>query len=545
MTVMSNQASRFMAFPVALAAVLLGRPAFVTAACGDGALDGSDACDDGNDTNGDGCSAVCVVETGFACATQRPIPITNGSFELEPFTNGWTLAMGSVDWESGMRDGMCWPAGEGDRSIDLNGSDRGQIHQDIATMPGELVTVSFLGSANCREVGPDACDLRCAKRLTVSVHDAMTGAPFASAAYFLEGSPQAAGWRMTTFSFVARETTTRVSFTGSDPSLAGPMIDRVTVAASVCAPMACGDGTLTGMEECDDGNTMAGDGCGLDCRTELGWTCPPPPMPCTSTCGDAIAVPSEGCDDGNTMAGDGCSALCAVEPGFACIVDPFTITSLCSRTCGNGMPEPGEVCDDGNTVDSDACSNTCLRGPGEPCVTSDQCNLDVCATGTCAGCYDTAAPGDLDFGCSPTRPFCDTSGPPSACVECLVSADCDTGERCVMQMCVPAGADAGSLPDASMDGDAAVAPDGSVAPDASLRDASVDRDASVVDASMGVDAPLVMNDVGRPVAPTPPAAPSCVCTVGRAPVSSRWLALLGAGGALLSRRRRRAKRSGV
>ena len=39
---------------------------FFVAVCGDGALHG-EACDDGNTTPGDGCSAVCAVEDGFTC----------------------------------------------------------------------------------------------------------------------------------------------------------------------------------------------------------------------------------------------------------------------------------------------------------------------------------------------------------------------------------------------------------------------------------------------------------------------------------------------
>lgn len=496
----------------------------VRTSCGDGVLAAPEACDDGNVLVGDGCSATCTIEMGFACAVQRPIPITNGSFELEPFTNGWTLATGSVDWESGVRDGMCWPAGDGDRTIDMNGSDRGRIYQDIATVPGETVTVSFLGSANCREVGPDACDLRCSKRITVSVHDAATDAPFASAAYDLEGSPQAAGWRNTTFTFVARETTTRLSFTGSDPSLAGPMIDRVAISASVCVATSCGDGTLRAPEECDDGNALPGDGCGPDCRNEPGWLCPPPPMPCTSTCGDGVTVPTEACDDGNTTAGDGCTASCTVEPGFVCLVDPFTTTSRCFRTCGDGTLDLGELCDDGNTVDTDACSNTCLLGPGEPCVVDPQCQLGSCPGMFCAGCFDTAPPGGLDFGCDPTRPACDTSGPLPLCVECTVSADCDASEICVTQMCVPVGTDAGPLPDASMG-----------------RDASLAGDAGASDASMGVDAPFVAIDAGRVGGAS---GGACVCNAGRAPLPSRWLALFGATTVLFARRRR-AQRAGA
>ncbi|MDI3290033.1 DVUA0089 family protein [Polyangium sp. 15x6] len=39
-----------------------------TALCGDGILAGSEVCDDGNLTSGDGCSASCVIEQGYQCA---------------------------------------------------------------------------------------------------------------------------------------------------------------------------------------------------------------------------------------------------------------------------------------------------------------------------------------------------------------------------------------------------------------------------------------------------------------------------------------------
>jgi cysteine-rich repeat protein len=61
--------------------------------------------------------------------------------------------------------------------------------------------------------------------------------------------------------------------TGSQLSVCGP--DRVTVATTACAglcaagacqPPVCGDGKIEGTEECDDGNTVAGDGCEPDCK---------------------------------------------------------------------------------------------------------------------------------------------------------------------------------------------------------------------------------------------------------------------------------------
>jgi len=42
--------------------------------CGDGLNDG-EACDDGNFLDGDGCSHLCTVETGFQCGKQLANPL--------------------------------------------------------------------------------------------------------------------------------------------------------------------------------------------------------------------------------------------------------------------------------------------------------------------------------------------------------------------------------------------------------------------------------------------------------------------------------------
>jgi cysteine-rich repeat protein len=63
-------------------------------------------------------------------------------------------------------------------------------------------------------------------------------------------------------------------------------------------------------------------------------------------CGDGIAQPAAGeqCDDGNTVSGDGCTDLCQIE-----------------TTCGDGSAYilAGEQCDDGNTANGDGCSDVC------------------------------------------------------------------------------------------------------------------------------------------------------------------------------------------
>ncbi|HXN33968.1 MAG TPA: DUF4215 domain-containing protein, partial [Polyangiaceae bacterium] len=44
------------------------------AVCGDGVINGTEQCDDGNTTPADGCSASCRLEPGFACVTSMTVP---------------------------------------------------------------------------------------------------------------------------------------------------------------------------------------------------------------------------------------------------------------------------------------------------------------------------------------------------------------------------------------------------------------------------------------------------------------------------------------
>ena len=54
----------------------------------------------------------------------------------------------------------------------------------------------------------------------------------------------------------------------------------------------CGDGHLTGQEECDDGNKDDADGCSERCTVESGFLCPLPGLPCyKAVCGDGVAGP--------------------------------------------------------------------------------------------------------------------------------------------------------------------------------------------------------------------------------------------------------------
>jgi cysteine-rich repeat protein len=164
-----------------LSAIVLGVtsaiPMLAAAQCGNGTIDGAEACDDGNTDAGDGCASACTVEAGFACARQTAVPLINASFDL-PITagsTGWVLAAGTIDQISN----ACLPADDGTLAVDMNGSSRGEIHQDIPTVVGRTYVMTLRGSANCVESAGDPCSSTCVKRLTISAADtAIPTAPY-------------------------------------------------------------------------------------------------------------------------------------------------------------------------------------------------------------------------------------------------------------------------------------------------------------------------------------------------------------------------------
>src|SRR5690606_15523559 len=127
----------------------------------------------------------------------------------------------------------------------------------------------------------------------------------------------------------------------------------------------CGDGEISGSEQCDDGNRLSGDGCSAGCSREAGYECASPGETCVlSQCGNGEVEGDEGCDDGNQTAGDGCGPTCQNEPTFERNDDGVPVAQL---RCGDGLKTGNEQCDDGNTADGDGCSAQCREEEGYGC----------------------------------------------------------------------------------------------------------------------------------------------------------------------------------
>ena len=130
-----------------------------------------------------------------------------------------------------------------------------------------------------------------------------------------------------------------------------------------CSPI-CGDSTLRGSETCDDGNTMDGDGCSVYCLTEPGWNCASGTCVQVSSvdggidsggqqprCGDGIMSGAEECDRG-AMNADTEYGGCTTQ----CFAGPF---------CGDGIVNGREECDlsdqNGSIDGPDGCSLGCAK----------------------------------------------------------------------------------------------------------------------------------------------------------------------------------------
>lgn len=385
------------------------------AACGDGLVGAGEECDDGNATDGDGCSATCTIERAVESYTCPGKPI-----RLQ-----------------GDAPGL--------RTLRVQGT--------TAPAPGETLPASKWSSttaANCQSTARDVVyqltsDIDGYLKATVTGTQANLFASLRSSCVVGQATAPIAGacskastgnGPKTFYAPVSKETPYYLVVDGNVAASEGPFVLDLELAPSVC-----GNSVVEGGETCDDGATDDGDGCSATCQLEADKardecaTAPPLTFtanpngtytstvvsgttglkhtagsttthtlsPCSSNGPDAYfavtppisgvmtatltsatflssigartACPTAGTQLAcNAAAGDGGQEITFPVAGgttYYLIVDGQNVSgrpnygrftmdvTVVPSGCGDTFVSPPEQCDDGNLANGDGCSSTC------------------------------------------------------------------------------------------------------------------------------------------------------------------------------------------
>lgn len=415
--------------------------------CGNGAQEGAEQCDDGNIRSGDGCSATCQIELPH-CGNAILEPALGEQCDLGGLciggtSNGIPCTTPQAALQCAIARGICTA-----RNADGDGCDASclialpQVCGDARRQDPEECD---FGSLNSNTV-PDMCRTTCLLPICGdSVLDSGEQCDTGDA-------------RSNSIPNVCR-LSCELPRCGDAVIDTGEQCDQGNLNNNIlpdrcrttCTNPICGDGTTDPGrgEQCDDGNTVNGDGCSGTCQAE------------GAVCGNGILQAGEQCDDGNTVNGDGCSSACLLESVSPTCGDSIVQTQnneqcddgntnptdacslLCRFTfCGDGILQSTnglgtrEQCDDGNMINTDACTNDCkipvcgdglLRVGIEQCDDGNTSNDDVCsATCTITSCGDGVRQQPNGFG---VREECDDGNTigNDACTQLCKNAVCGDG----------------------------------------------------------------------------------------------------------------------
>lgn len=187
--------------------------------CGDGFRDGSEGCDDGNTTSGDGCSAACALEP-------TEVEPNDTTASANPHAGAWVgeiAPQGDIDVIAVNVPSA--PAGLRATMLDFDGHSCGEggLEGWIQILDADGVTVLTSRDAGASDTCPSA----------------------------LAG--------------IATPGTYYVRVRASGLALAPTFPYRLDVAVTSSV---CGNGVIEPLEQCDDGGLSSGDGCNASCQLE-------------------------------------------------------------------------------------------------------------------------------------------------------------------------------------------------------------------------------------------------------------------------------------
>jgi cysteine-rich repeat protein len=273
--------------------------------CGNGTLEASEACDDGDTDAGDGCAADCsAIETGYVCPTPGAdcVMTPPGDTCADATTLGEGVevidtSLGFTNAYTGYNTVAC-----GNFARTRTGAD--QVFS--VTVPAGAELIATLDTDGLYD-GTLVIASDCANILTSC--EAIGG--FAI-------NPQVARFDNTAS---ATDTTVFVIADGETAADQGEALLEIVFYTPVC-----GNGTVDTGEACDDGDIDAGDGCAADCSVvEPGYVCPTAGTDCVAVTADPEVEPNNTCAEANSVAVPS-TTLASINPGSESDNFTFTIT---------------------------------------------------------------------------------------------------------------------------------------------------------------------------------------------------------------------------
>ncbi|MEQ8273996.1 MAG: DUF4215 domain-containing protein [Deltaproteobacteria bacterium] len=318
----------------------------VPVTCGNGVIDVGELCDDANTANGDGCSNVCVVEPGWICVgepSQCTMDITDSDQDGLSDTLEVSLGTDPMDADTdgdGIDDGDEIAMGDPlafDPGIDTDPRDADT--DDDGLSDGEEIAAGQDGFIT-NPLDADTDDDGLPDGLEVGLGPVPSGVSDGAGVAYRGTSPtfEADADPSSTTDPTNADTDGGTVADGAEDTNANGRVDsgeRDPNDPSDDVPALCGNGTLEGFEQCDDGNNVDGDGCASDCFVERGWTCDGEPSDCTPILegdddDDGVVNGVDNCpDDANAdqldTDGDGLGDVCDLDANGDGIDDRYSV----------------------------------------------------------------------------------------------------------------------------------------------------------------------------------------------------------------------------
>ncbi len=189
----------------------------------------------------------------------------------------------------------------------------------------------------------------------------------------------------------------------------------LTVVGTCCQSGTCLGDREFSVCEADGGTTVLSRTCADFCACD-GAPCEDDTNPCTDdVCVDGACAHLN--NNTNTCPdSDNCTDEACVDG--ACIITPVDCSDLDSDCTLGTCDTMTGVCQADSIKEGLACTDDAQFCTG----------LETCVAGTCESAGDPCSAGGL---------LCDEDG--AACVECLLAADCNTGDSCTIDVCTPEG----------------------------------------------------------------------------------------------------------